>query len=72
MSNWLNGFPAVDENSLRSHAEQILLRSQNLMERIGDVLTAHGVEDGKSLTFDQCDELVRAGIVIDLILITDV
>ena len=41
MSNWLNGFPAVDENSLRSHAEQILLRSQNLMERMGDVLLRH-------------------------------
>ncbi len=69
LENWLQGRPKADEGSLRADAEAIIQRSQSLIERVGDILQAHGVESGSHLTFKQCEALVEAGVVVELLLL---
>jgi len=67
--NWLQGRPVADEGSLRADAEAIIQRSHSLIDRVGKVLHAHGVKNGSYLTFKQCEELVAAGVVVELLLL---
>ena len=45
-----------------------MTRSENLLERVGEVLEMHGYRNGESLAFVQCEELVREGVVVELLL----
>jgi hypothetical protein len=45
-----------------------MTRSENSLERILDILEKHGYRNGASLTFNQCEELVTEGIVVELLL----
>ena len=69
LKNWLQGLPKASEWSLRADAEAVIQRSQSLIERVGDVLKAHGIESGSYLTFKQCEALVAAGVVVELLLL---
>jgi hypothetical protein len=68
MQAWGGYDPKVDNESLRTDVEAIMTRSENLLERILDVLKQHGYRNGASLTFNQCEELVAEGIVVELLL----
>ncbi|KAJ5986738.1 hypothetical protein N7451_011103 [Penicillium sp. IBT 35674x] len=68
MEVWANGGSAVDSNSLLADTDAIMTRSENLLERVGMVLKAHGYRNGESLTFVQCEELIQEGIVVELLL----
>lgn len=57
-----------DSNSLRGDVDAIMTRSENLLERVGEVLEKHGYQNGDNLTFVQCEELVREGVVVELLL----
>lgn len=61
--------PQADPGSLREEAETLLEKSQSLIERVGAVLQSHGVNDGSYLTFQQCEALVEAGVVVELLLL---
>ncbi len=65
---WADNEPAVDVDSLRADINAIMTRSENLLERIGEVLERHGYQNGERLTFAQCEELLAEGIVIELLL----
>ncbi|KAJ4367265.1 hypothetical protein N0V83_006846 [Neocucurbitaria cava] len=69
MNNWLQGRPTADEGSLRADAEAIIQRSHSLIDRVGEVLHTHNVRNGGYLTFDQCEDLVEAGVVVELLLL---
>lgn len=58
----------LDVGTLRADAEGIVQRSENGMERIMSVLQEKGYRSGDSLTFLQCEELVRQGVVVELLL----
>jgi hypothetical protein len=68
MQAWGGYDPKVDNESLRTDVEAIMTRSENSLERILDVLKQHGYRNGASLTFNQCEELVVEGIVVELLL----
>ena len=68
MANWLEGKPTADEGSLRADAGAIIERSHSLIDRVGEVLQAHNVRNGTHLTFKQCEALVEAGVVVELLL----
>ena len=68
IADWAKGVEASDSLSLKADAEAIVLRSQALIERIGTVLEETGVRDGENLTFEQCERLVKAGVVVELVL----
>lgn len=55
-------------DTMRADVNAIMTRSENLMERIYEVLDRHGYRDGQSLTFVQCEELLAEGIVVELLL----
>ncbi|KAF3016785.1 hypothetical protein E8E14_008566 [Neopestalotiopsis sp. 37M] len=55
-------------DTIRADVNAIMTRSENLMERIYEVLDRHGYRDGQSLTFVQCEELLAEGIVVELLL----
>lgn len=57
-----------DADTLRADTDAIMMRSENLQERIREVLERHGYRNGESLTFVQCEELLAEGIVIELLL----
>ena len=69
LESWLEGIPTTNADPLRSNAEEIIIRSQCLKERVGEVLEAHGYSDGDALSFDQCENLVKAGVVVELLLL---
>ncbi|KAI0147798.1 hypothetical protein GGR57DRAFT_244945 [Xylariaceae sp. FL1272] len=56
------------EDSVDADTHAIMTRSESLLERIYEVLDRHGYENGQSLTFVQCEELLAEGIVIELLL----
>lgn len=60
--------PKIDTETLRATAEDILIRSENLIERINDVLGKYGHRSGCHLTFTQCEQLIKEGIVVELLL----
>lgn len=60
--------PASDGGTLRADADAIMTRSENMLERVCGVLEKHGYRNGESLTFVQCEELMREGIVVELLL----
>lgn len=60
--------PAKDGGTLRADADEIMTRSDNMLERVCGVLEKHGYRNGESLTFVQCEELVKEGIVVELLL----
>ncbi|KAF2741958.1 hypothetical protein M011DRAFT_453964 [Sporormia fimetaria CBS 119925] len=66
--NWLAGRPMLEEGTLKADAEAVISRSHSLIERVGEVLRRHGVEDGSYLTFKQCEALVADGVVVELLL----
>jgi hypothetical protein len=68
MQVWGGYDPKVDSDSLRADTEAILIRSENTLERILDILEKHGYSNGASLTFNQCEELVTQGFVVELLL----
>lgn len=68
MMAWEAYDPSVDAQTLRGVADEIIARSENLLERVGEVLEKHGYRNGQSLTFMQCEELLREGIVVELLL----
>jgi hypothetical protein len=68
MKAWGGYDPDVDVNTLRADADAILTRSENSLERILDTLEKHGYKNGASLTFNQCEDLVAEGIVVELLL----
>ena len=69
LENWLEGIPTSNPDSLRSNAEEIIIRSQFLKERVGEILEAHGFSDGDTLSFDQYESLVKASVVVELLLL---
>jgi hypothetical protein len=69
IKNLLDYRNAADEGSLRADAGTIIERSHNLIERVGKVLKAHNVSNGTYLTFKQCEELIEAGVVVELLLL---
>lgn len=68
MQAWGGYDPEVDNGSLRADADDILTRSENILERVLDILEKHGYVNSASLTFNQCEELVAEGIVVELLL----
>ena len=68
MMAWEAYDPKLDAKTLRGFADEIMTRSESLLERVGEVLAKHGYRNGQSLTFMQCEELVREGIVVELLL----
>ncbi|CAI7678896.1 unnamed protein product [Penicillium pancosmium] len=68
MEAWASGGSAMDADSLRADTDAIMTRSENLLERVGEVLEKHGYRNGQSLTFAQCEGLVQEGIVVELLL----
>lgn len=68
MEAWAFGGSAMDANSLRADTDAIMTRSENLLERVGEVMEKHGYRNGQSLTFAQCEGLVEEGIVVELLL----
>jgi hypothetical protein len=68
MEDWARGTSAVNSTSFLADTEAIMTRSENLLERVGEVLEKHGYRNGESLTFVQCEELVQEGIVVELLL----
>jgi hypothetical protein len=59
---------AQSEDLIRGDTDEIMARSENLLERVGEVLERHGYRNGESLTFAQCEELLTEGIVVELLL----
>ncbi|KAF2627507.1 hypothetical protein BU25DRAFT_439935 [Macroventuria anomochaeta] len=59
---------ATDAQTLRADADAIMARSESLLERVGVVLERHGYRNGENLTFLQCEELVKEGIMVELLL----
>lgn len=61
---------AQSEDSLRvdTDPDEIMLRSENLLERVGEVLERPGYRNGESLMFAQYEELLAEGIVVELLL----
>ncbi|KAJ6000013.1 hypothetical protein N7481_000422 [Penicillium waksmanii] len=68
MEAWASRGSAMDADSLRADTDAIMTRSENLLERVGEVLEKHGYQNGQSLTFAQCEGLVQEGIVVELLL----
>ena len=68
MMAWEAYDPAVDANTLRATADEILARSESLLERIGEVLEKHRHRNGDCLTFVQCEKLMKEGVVVELLL----
>lgn len=68
MTIWESPDPAAGVQTIRDAADEIMIRSENMLERVGAVLERHGYRNGDSLTFLQCEELVKEGIVIELLL----
>lgn len=60
--------PQADGDTLRADADAIMIRSENLLERVIGILERHGYKNGESLTFVQCEQLVKEGIVVELLL----
>ncbi|OHF00895.1 hypothetical protein CORC01_03723 [Colletotrichum orchidophilum] len=58
-----------DIEKLSEHAEEVILRSQDLLERSIKILEDQGMFHGDHLTNAQCDFLTNRGIVVELILL---
>ena len=69
LESWLRGILTTNADSLRPTAEEIITRSQCLKERVRAVLETHGYSDGDALSFNQCGSLVKAGVVVELLLL---
>ena len=68
MMAWEAYDPTVDAQTLRGVTDEIMTRSENMLERISEILERHGYRNGESLTFVQCEELLMEGIVVELLL----
>lgn len=70
--NWKRNSAAnnyiVDDHLLRADTHEIMTLSENLLERVGEILERHHCRNKESLTFDQCEELVAEEIVVELLL----
>ncbi|KAF2442342.1 hypothetical protein P171DRAFT_365181 [Karstenula rhodostoma CBS 690.94] len=53
---------------LQKAVEEMSTNSENLIERVADVLKKHGVSNGSFVTFEECEELCREGVVVELLL----
>ena len=70
LNNWLQGKkPIIDPGTLKADAEAIIQRSESLLERVNGVLEKHNVKNGGYLTFNQCEALCKAGVVVELLLL---
>ncbi|KAF4333583.1 hypothetical protein FBEOM_12597 [Fusarium beomiforme] len=68
--NWNVTMEALgDIEQLANQAEDIILQSQNLLERSIKILEEHGMSNGDHLTNEQCDFLTSSGIAVELVLL---
>jgi hypothetical protein len=56
-------------NTLLEQTGQIILNSQNILERVLNLLDEQGMADGDSLSNEQCDFLTSNGAVVELVLL---
>jgi hypothetical protein len=56
-------------NTLLEQTGEIVLNSQNILERVLSFLQEHGMADGDSLSNEQCDFLTSNGAVVELLLL---
>lgn len=69
-ANWSVAMESsMDIQKLASQAEEVILRSQSLVERSMQILEQHGMADGDHLTNAQCELLTNSGIAVELILL---
>ncbi|KAH7376389.1 hypothetical protein B0T11DRAFT_324292 [Plectosphaerella cucumerina] len=59
----------LDMQNLSSQAKEVILRSQNLLERSMKLLENQGMHDGDHLSNSQCDFLTNVGMVVELVLL---
>lgn len=55
--------------ALSGQAEEVILESQNILERVLKVLEAQGMADGDELSHEQCEFLTGNGIAVELVLL---
>lgn len=67
--NWSRKTEGGGVDTLRSDAREIVKRSQCILERVDQTLERLELWDGQDLTSAQCDSLIQAGIVVELILL---
>lgn len=56
-------------NTLLEQTGEIILNSQNILERVLNLLEEQGMTDGDSLSNEQCDFLTSNGAVVELVLL---
>lgn len=69
VENLRQGKPQANQGSLQADAAAIMERSETLIERVGKVLQDHNIKNGSYLTFKQGEELAKAGVVVELLLL---
>ena len=69
VDNLRQGKPQANQGSLRADAAAIMERSETMMERVGKILQDHNIENGSYVTFKQCEQLAKLGIVVELLLL---
>lgn len=56
-------------DALLRQTEEIILNSQNILERVLKILREQKMTDGDSLSNEQCDYLSNKGVVVELVLL---
>lgn len=67
--NWKVATDEVGLMKLADEADEVVLRSQNILERTVKLLEEQGMAYGQDLTHEQCEFLSSRGIVVELVLL---
>lgn len=55
--------------ALSGQAEEVILESQNILERVLKILETQGMADGDELSHEQCEFLTGNGVAVELVLL---
>jgi hypothetical protein len=67
--NWSSMTEGIGVDTVKSDALEIVRRSQSILERVSQTLDRLELWDGQDLTSAQCESLIQAGVVVELILL---
>lgn len=67
--NWNVNTSESGISALSEQAEEATRESQNILERVWQMLEAQGLKDGDELSHEQCEFLTGNGIAVELVLL---
>lgn len=66
--NWNSSTSGASVDSFKLHTLSLVSRSQSILNRVEAALDGYEMSDRMQLTNEQCDRLIEAGLVVELLL----